>query len=131
MQTLASKTIPRLLLLALCLHPLSLAPSANAADHSPFQMNGWQFQAFLDHPVFGVAAGNILNYTEQKGQASVLTWLSTREKKTLSPHNVYAGHPYRPTEWIEKASEVPAGQVDSGQVSRQLSGERPFLSHLK
>lgn len=46
MQTLASKTIPRLLLLALCLHPLSLAPSANAADHSPFQMNGWQFHEY-------------------------------------------------------------------------------------
>ncbi len=46
MQTSAFKIIPRLLLLVLCLHPLSLAPLANAADHSPFHMNGWQFHEY-------------------------------------------------------------------------------------
>lgn len=48
------------------------------------------YQAFLDAPVFGVAAGNILYYTEKKGTANILTRFQTRENDTLTPHNVYA-----------------------------------------
>lgn len=48
------------------------------------------YYAFLDRPVLGIGAGNILNHTEKMGKAQILEWLENRNKESITPHNVYA-----------------------------------------
>lgn len=51
------------------------------------------FRAFLDYPIFGVGAGNILPYIKQISWGEKLTYLKARlrspEEIFLTPHNVF------------------------------------------
>lgn len=48
------------------------------------------YYAFLDRPVLGIGAGNMFYHTKKMNKAHILEWLKSRNKKSITPHNVYA-----------------------------------------
>lgn len=48
------------------------------------------YYAFLDKPLLGIGAGNMLYHTEKMGKAEILIWLTNRHRDSITPHNIFA-----------------------------------------